>query len=644
MRMKINAELYRNQSYNRLPLIASLTLLFLVGSLVIPGVPTGSGAEEWQVGDSWAMGYQEDLNFDFDYEEFLRSIVGDEFDVEEEELEEFTVTSEGTMGTYIISEVVETSPQIKVKTTTSFGIDWKGNMKVVGDFYKAGHYEDVVEGDDGDWDIPKERKTVIFALECDFALIANGFEYRNAETLAIEKITYEMEWAGIANFKFTNMINEEEGDWDYDSENDQEIIETFDVTYHDFSYDFSSDAEATITSEYSPGIQSQPPSETIGDVWNQTYTVTTSGTYDGFLKAHVNGDVPDMDEEIPSYGREDFDDPSFSYPPFVEGEIQETTEQVTLRHEIVGKESVTLGDGSTVECIVYKEGGLVDDDDDYRGETRSDDDDDDYGDDEEAEMFYFYSPTHQRIVKFQSEYDVDDELFSEIPYSSMSMTSVTVDTAETFNDDYANPANVGKSSEVESSQNLYLYSGAAFAIILIGIGAFVMVRKRSSEDSGSMDAFNQSAQPMGDQGYPPSPGAFQQPLNSAYNAPQTGYQTGTQSTQCPTCNGAAAYYPNYNQYYCATCQRAVPAPVQQTMAPSMNQGYGAVNQWQTPQIQGVQQQYPQQQPQVPYQQQQQPAATAAQMQAKQFCNQCGGHILFSPQYNRNYCANCQTFR
>ncbi len=621
--MSVNAGKQRNRS--------NITLVWVICGILsmmamTPLLSTAKAVPEnpgWEEGESWALGYEEDLSFDFDYEELLNELIDDAFEMEESELEDFTVNSEGIVGMYIISEVVETSPQYKIKTTTSFGLDWKITFEITGQFYREGHYKNVSENEEGDWDVPKERQTMTMILDCEAALLAHGFEYRDAQSLAILKQTYSMETAGKATLRSVNWISEDEGEWDYNWETGEETLETLDVQYNDISTDWSWEAEADIRADYSPGIESQPPSENIGDLWNLTYSVTTSGTYDGYVKISLDGNLPDMEmDSFLNYERFDLRDPMLNSPPFVNGDIQETTEWVTLQQEIVGKEYVTMPDGSSVECIVYKEHDREGEyDDEYDNESDDDSDDDSGYGDGVPTSYYFYSPTNHRIVRFQTEYLSEDELVSNIPYSSMNLTPETVSQAQEFNKRYANPSAIGKSED--SSLNYFFISGIIIVISFVGIGAFMFTRRRSSgSETGNSDAFNQpygTGQTMG-QGHAPSPGTFQQPIQSGYQpggqlgyqpqfqasgqagnqtGGQNGYQSeyqaggqngyqaggqqmyqsmgnqsGQQNAQCPWCSGTAVYYPSHNQYFCNSCQR--PVPVQTAQQPVQ----GQVNQYQ----------------------------------------------------------------
>ena len=662
--MSVNAGNQKNRSNTTPVLLICGILTMMAITPLLSGVNADSGSPDWQVGDSWALGYEEDLDFNFDYEELLKSIAGDELDMEESELEDLTVTSDGIAGMYIISEVMETSPQYKIKTTTSFGLDWDITLKVTGQFPKTGHFEDVTEGEDGNWDVPKERRTMTLIIDCEAALLATGFEYRDTGSLAIVKQTYSMETASKATMEAKDWLQEDEGEWDYDYETDEETLETLDITYNDFSIEYSWDAEAEVKATYSPGIESLPPSDEIGDIWNLTYSVTTSGDYDGYFKVSLDGDLPDMNEnDFMNYQRFDLQDPMWSSPPFVEGEIEETTETVTLRQEIVGKEYVTMADGTSTECIVYKEHDI---EDDYDGGSGYDDDEDESSyDDEAASTFYFYSPEYHRIVRFQTEYLTEDEIYSEIPYSSVNMTPVAVNQAKEFNKNHANPSAVGSSEN--GSTNYFFILGIVIVISIVGIGANTTMKKRSQGvDTGYTGVPNgpfQAGQAMG-QGYQQAPGTFQHPIQPGYAA---GYQTGQGQM-----NQYHQQYPQLQQQYPQQQQNPQQQQYPQQQQKPQQWGHTPVQQpYQQPQSQQYQQPRSQQyqQPEVQKQsfapqsnqgqyqqvqsaQQRSITATIQQQhmmaqptgQSRSFCRECGNSLVYVSQYNRNFCMKCQIYR
>jgi len=614
-------------------MLQSIPAIMLCSLLIFMLLPTAAGADPseestiWQEGDSWAIGFEEELDQDFNYQEFVTEILGDELDMEDSEFEDINIELTGIIGAYLISEVEETSPQYKIRSTASFGLHGSFVMTATGDFYEKGYHSDVTENEDGDWDIPKETRTVRTKVDFDIAVIAKGYEYRDVETLGITKQTYSIETAGKVALDGDGMPYEDEGYEDYDYDTGKSTWDYVEISYQDFSMKYSWDANVNLNNVYMPALESEPLSTHIGDEWNITYTVTTSGSYDGYVRASMDGDYPGYIEgSTTGSTRIDLTDPMMSEPPFVEGEIQTFTEEVTLHQKVIDKEFVILADGSSVECLVINQGEVYDE----------------YYYDEISRGEYYYSTDHHRIVQISAE-DIEDELDMELPFGNLALTPKSVSQAQEFNEKHADPSKIDGGN---TALNVALIGGVIIIVTIIAMGIFGYLNKASGVDGHGKGRRSKSPVPR-----KPSGLIQQSPYQSgqANNGPMNQMPAG--NVFCPLCKGAAMYYPVTNQYICTICQRPLP---QGTAPPAMNSstfappGYG--NQY-NPQT-GIP---PSAQQFGPYQEyhpgnipmNQQPGQGSQQpgnMKGDWYCKICGEKIFFTPQYQQFYCMKCRAFR
>ncbi|MCK4613659.1 MAG: hypothetical protein KAU14_02555, partial [Thermoplasmata archaeon] len=502
-------------------MIGALLPFYQVGSA------SPSGPASWKSGDKWCMGYQEELSMSFNYQEFLSKFFENETDLGDSEIEELDIELDGIVGAYLISEVLETSPQYKIKNTASFGLHGSFHMTITGNLYKEGHYTDV-EGDmDENWDIPKERKTMELSIGVEIAVLAKGYEYRDVDTLAITRQTFSLETAGKITMETKDFIDEEEGDMDYDWENDKIYLDTLDISYGSVTLKYTWDAHADINILYSPGLNSVPPSENIGDVWNLSYTTTISGNYGGKIKASIDGDMPG-EGEVSMSEKMDLTSSELNSPPFENGVIHEETEEVELQCEIVDREMVTMPDGSTVDCLVITQR----DPDEY------------YDEDEEAAAYRYYSPTHHRTVMMKTA-DLS-ELDEDMPMSTYALSPQTVETAQTFNKKYADPSKV-REGEGDDSVSMLLVGGILAIVSLAGIAFFLHHRRGAVEE----DSWEDAAQgPYAGGGF-----AYARDTPGTFSGMPTASQ---QNHLCQRCGTAADYIPTYQRYYCWNCRDYLP--------------------------------------------------------------------------------------
>lgn len=363
-------------------LLATVLVALMLGSF-LPLFPGASAQqeepEEWEVGDSWSMGFEEELSLDFDYEGLLEELMDEELDLEGSEIEDMELKIDGLIGAYYITEVVEVSPQYKLKVTASFGLHGSVKLESSALMYEPGHHSDVSEADDGSWLLPKETRHPGLSADFEIAFLAEGYEYREAQTMAITRQSFSVESAGNVKLLAEDLQDVQvEQDW----EDDSYLVSVY---YNELEIKVDWDAYAQLSVDYSPYLESRPRGEDIGDIWELSYSSATSGSYGGTLKLSLEGDIPDDDQGHQSIS-ETFDLSSelFDSAPFVGGVIQRDQQEMEVEQEIVGREMVVMPDGSAANCYVIVQRETDDNpEDEYEGE--------DLG-------YYYYSPSHQRTV------------------------------------------------------------------------------------------------------------------------------------------------------------------------------------------------------------------------------------------------------
>ncbi len=338
--------------YNGIKQLGILILVSLLITALLVPAPTSAQAEkpEWEEGDTWAMGAEGDIQDIFSPGlDMIDEEIDQEID-EEEDLHEMDFDVEGELGFYQIYEVTEvTDDGYVMQIEAGGGIQASGSFEATGELEEEGEY-------DTDEDIPKETKTISAEGELFFMLDIEG-TVQYDEDLAIEEVELDYTLEFSAEFSGENFPSH-----DYDWENDTKTIE-----YEDFSGGISVEIGLQLEMEFEPALDIfQFPIEENTD-WMAESEMTISGSYEG----EIDVDYEDMPEEFQEEMEEFQDELDQEFPIKLEdidteedemnfGDIEETTEDITIPMKCTGTEDITLYDGEEHEVYILEFG--VDDD------------------------------------------------------------------------------------------------------------------------------------------------------------------------------------------------------------------------------------------------------------------------------------------
>lgn len=507
----------------------------------------------WNKGDKWSMGIEIDLGKK--YKELMNELPIEELK-EEEGIEDFNGNFEGNFGIYQSVEVVETSPAYKLEFTRGIGLNVAGSFEVTAMMPKEGIYYDVEETDEG-WDVPQQEIKILMDMEFVLAVRITGFEYYTTD-FALEKMEIKEELAFNLKFNSKNCPYIDEGEYHYDWENDREYLESLEVKYNDFNLKVGGKISANINSVYSPPLDIfQFPIE-VGEVWNSSSNITTSGNYDGTIYYDISGEYQRELEEnlslIPS--PIDLSTWEYSHPPFVNGKIEEKTEEIDVSFECTGKKSINLDDGSSTECFLIQPR----ENEDYNDEWKRDCDDLE-DDEQETELTLYFSKDLGYFVQADF-YVTGDE---EIPEQTFSAKAVSDSSAQKFFENKANPNKVDTSIESDSSGFKTVYFGIIAIPIVIVIGTALLLKRRNKIKPQMQSYAQFPNQPMYLSQYPsnqqpqqfpiPPPQSQEQFLREqqSYLKPKTVLPQYPQFIRCLNCGNVAPLQKGQQILFCPRC-------------------------------------------------------------------------------------------
>ncbi|MEF8832478.1 MAG: hypothetical protein V5A66_03045 [Candidatus Thermoplasmatota archaeon] len=421
--------------YNRIKKFGVVFLVsLLIAALLVP-VPTSGQAEkpEWEEGDEWAMGVEKDL------EELFAPGLNQVDDMinqteENDEVKEINYDVEGEMGFYQVYEVTEANDDGYVmEIEAGGGIEASGSLEMSGEMAEEGEY-------DLDEEPPKVNKTISVEGEIFFMLDVQGTIHYN-ETFAIEKIdtNYSLEFS--TDFSVENFPSN-----DRDRENNTQSWE-----YKDFSGGMSAEASLQIQMDFEPALDLLDFPIEENENWKAESTVTTSGTYEGIIEV----DDEELPEELQQVIKNYEEKIGEEFPIVLEemdteteginnGNIEETSENITIPMKCTGKEEVVLPDGTTIDAYAIEF-------DTSENVTMTQE--------QEPSFQMMYSAEEDFIVSQQM--DLGDQMGSEVgnmvEMDTMQMESMDADEAQDSMDEMQ-----GEAEENEESP------GFTFGLLLLG--------------------------------------------------------------------------------------------------------------------------------------------------------------------------------
>jgi len=324
----------------RIGIVFLVTLL--ITALLVPA-PASAQAEkpEWEEGDAWAMGAEGDLQ-----EIFAPAfdMIDEELDPEDDEdLDEIDYDFEGEVGFYQIYEVVEANDDGYVmEIEAGGGIEASGSFEATGEMPEEGEYGMGEEPD-------MVTKTMSVEGELFFMLDVQGTVHFDAD-LAIEEMEMDYTLELSADFSVENFPVQ-------DFEN-----ETLTVEYEDFSGGISVEAGLQLQMDFDPALDVFQFPFDEGDSWTAESEMTVSGSYEGVIDV----DYEDMPEEFKKMIEQYEDEIGEEFPIILEeldtedepnldeGEIEETTDSISIPMKCTGTDEVVLHDGETHDVYILE--------------------------------------------------------------------------------------------------------------------------------------------------------------------------------------------------------------------------------------------------------------------------------------------------
>ncbi len=372
MRKNINKKILR---------VSAIVLMVIIAVTFIPANTEAAEIPEWEEGDSWAMGYEDDMD------ELFTSIIKEfEQDIEEDdELEEITQIEDidfdldGEIGFYQIFEVSDVHEDgYIVEMNIGGGAYVEGSLTITAEMPVEGTYteEDFEDPDE----IPMETKELSLNGGVYHTLDIDGtIEYN--EDIAIEQISLDMNNEISATVEVQNVPFSEEfmigmlpmfAD-DFDTEpieppedsiellerEEEPPIEDIVIDYTDYDFSVTADMTTSLDIEFDPALDIFDFPIEVDEEWDAESEISITGTYEGIID--VEGLPPALEElleealkeeglslplileELETEEEEGFYEGKIDLPP--EGEDAHFSIPIMCR----GTDTIELHDGETTE-------------------------------------------------------------------------------------------------------------------------------------------------------------------------------------------------------------------------------------------------------------------------------------------------------
>ncbi|MGM0406046.1 MAG: hypothetical protein ACQEQM_07895 [Thermoplasmatota archaeon] len=324
---------------NKLTKIMSiLTLLVILFAINVPMTSQAqTDVPEWNEGDSWAMGYEKDLDVLFAPGlDMIRDQIEGDLETEEE-FESFDFNFEGDVSTYYVFEVVEEGDDYYVlEIYAGTEVKMQGDFEATGQLPKEGTSEE---------DNDTETRTISGDGDLHYMSKLTGEAVFTKNELALESLEFDIEMSIEGNLNLYNFP-------------DIEILEEKEeFQYRDYSFGIIFNFEASIEMSFDPAldIYNFPIEENTN--WIANSTMTISGTYQG--KFDITGIPEELKQDIAEeMGMEFpiiFEDLEVEDIDEVEyGTIEETNSPVEIPMKCTGTDTIVLHDGTTVDVYILE--------------------------------------------------------------------------------------------------------------------------------------------------------------------------------------------------------------------------------------------------------------------------------------------------
>ncbi len=310
-----------------------LVSLLLMAMFVPMGAEGEASKPDWKEGDSWAMGYEKEIQ-----DLFSPAFEQLENQTQTSQVEELNYEVNGKIGFYQVYEVTEASENgYTLDIEAGGGIDVSGNFEAKGEMPKEGSYN-ISEKP------PTETKTISAEGELRYSHDVQGTAKFNSD-YALKSLNLTMEVEASGSFSAENIPS-----FNYDYENRTQTVE-----YKDYSGSISGDVSVDITVEYDPALDMFDFPIKKGEEWTAHSNMTATGTYEGEIDA----------SGLPESMQKNLEEQGYSLPITLEdletnseqiknGEIDISNKAVSIPMQCTGTEEIVLEDGSTTTAYVIE--------------------------------------------------------------------------------------------------------------------------------------------------------------------------------------------------------------------------------------------------------------------------------------------------
>lgn len=312
---------------------------------------------EWEEGDSWAMGYEDDMEDLFTpiIEEMEKEIEDDEELEDITEIKDIDFDLDGDVGFYQIYEVIEANDDgYTVEVESGGGIEVEGSITVEAEMPEEGEYDPDVDPDD----MPMEVRELVLTGGMHFTLDISGtVEYD--ENMAIEAMDLTIENEMSMDIEMEDVpFSEEflETMWELENEEDPPEDQSLLIEYTDYEVSVSVDTMTTMNVEFDPALDFFNFPIFEGKEWLTPTTIDMSGSYSG--EVDVTG--------VPDFIKEDFEEEfEVDFPIILEDELEELEAEIPFMMDgdidvpqipmpgvplqCTGTEEISLRDGTVTD-------------------------------------------------------------------------------------------------------------------------------------------------------------------------------------------------------------------------------------------------------------------------------------------------------
>ena len=267
--------------------MVSRTLLALIMglSLLLPFTAL-NGASQWNVGDSWAVGTEEDFTelFDTATEELRKEI-----ETNASGFVDYEYDNTGAIGVYYHTSVLDDSNDLyRVGSEVGFYIHtYTGNTFEVQNLPVAGNHSGVTESEDSNglpqWEgVKTTKKTIIVNAGIDFVISLAFDNSYTQEGLDLKRSNLTLSASAEYRFQALNLPELHYGATTAETQ-DSETYQWMSVEYHTGGWTGEISASLNLALEFEPALNIFDLPIAEGEIWGGETNVTLSGDLGGVV-------------------------------------------------------------------------------------------------------------------------------------------------------------------------------------------------------------------------------------------------------------------------------------------------------------------------------------------------------------------------